>query len=295
MPIRIRAGPRPRLPATFGASRPRTVVDRSECTSATPPVEPLSAWGVFRLPHFSPYKCYLRRDLGIGVLLNPKVGSTAFRQILVEGLTRIGARPQLGPGWPINRTRRFMTASPRDYLHVFNHAADFDFRCFVRNPYARLVSAWHDKLVKGFHAPVYPRSMRRFVPKLRRWAADHDLPGAEAGAPFPLASLVSFIASQPEGQRNQHWDTQTAVLLARHVPYRHTYRMETELAEGMIDTLSRLGIDSDWIRQKVARPTNASGKPTKPVYTAALAQRVYEIYAEDFRRFGYDPDSWTDL
>lgn len=250
---------------------------------------------MFRRPHFSPYKCYVRRDLQLGVLLNPKVGSTAFRQVLVRGLTDIGAKPQLGPWWPLNRTRRFTTAPLGDYLHAFNHPTAYDLRCFVRNPYARVLSAWNDKLVKGFHAPQYPRSMRRFVPKLRRWAADQGLPGDDESKPFPFSSFVQFIESQPEGSRNQHWDTQTSVLMARHLPFRHTYQMETEFADGMVDTLALLGIDRDWIRQQVARPTNASGKPAASTYTEALAQRVYAIYAEDFTRFGYSPDSWTDL
>lgn len=264
-------------------------------SSPVPPAEPLSVWALLRQPHFSPYKCYLRRDLKLGVLLNPKVGSTAFRQTLVAGLVRLGATPQLGPWWPLNRTRRYTTASLGDTLHAFSHATEYDFRCFVRNPYARVLSAWNDKLVKGFHAPTYPRSMRRFVPRLRRWAAEHGLPGADENAPFPFPSFIRFIESQPEGSRNQHWDTQTSVLLARHVPYRHIYRMETDFADGMADTLARVGIDPAWVRQQVSRPANASGSINEPVYDESLAERVYRIYATDFERFGYDRESWQGL
>lgn len=270
------------------------MADPASLPSASPPT-PLSAWQLLRQPHFSPYKCYLRRDLGLGVVLNPKVGSTAFRRILVDGLCHVGARPQLGPWWPLNRVRRFTTASLRDTLHVLNHAAEFDFRCFVRNPYARVLSAWNDKLVKGFHAPAYPRSMRRLVPRLRRWAAAEGLPGADATAPLPFATLVRYIASQPEGRRNQHWDTQTSVLIARHLPYRRVYQMEHEFVDGMVEILTRVGIDEAWARARLSRPTNASGRPPAGTYTAELADAVYAIYAEDFSRFGYARDSWTGL
>lgn len=267
--------------------------DSTPPTSA--PTAPASAWTVFRQPHFSPYKCFIRRDLKLAVLLNPKVGSTAFRKVAVEGLVNAGAKPQLGPWWPVSRTRRYTTAPLGDYFHAFNHPDDYDFRCFVRNPYARVLSAWNDKLVKGFHAPQYPRSMRKFVPQLRRWAAEHDLPGATDDAPFPFASFLSYIESQPEGGRNQHWDTQRSVLLADFVPYRHTYHMETEFASGMADTLALVGIPADWTDQKLARPTNASGKIKDPVYTEELAERVYRLYQVDFERFGYDRDSWQGL
>jgi len=265
--------------------------DSSNAVSAVPP----SAWTVFRRPHFSPYKCYIRRDLKLAVLLNPKVGSSAFRAILVEGLRDRGSPPLLGPLWPVSSKRRYTTAPPLDYFHAFNHRSDYDFRCFVRNPYSRVLSAWNDKLVKGFHAPQYPRSMIKFVPKLRRFAAGRGIPGATDDAPFPFDSFITFIESQAEGQRNQHWDTQQAVLLADHITYRHIYPMETHFITGMTATLALAGLPAAWVREQLARPTNASGKITTPVYTPALAERVYQLYACDFERFGYDRDSWQTL
>ena len=254
-----------------------------------------SAWTIFRRPHFSPYKCYIRRDLKLAVLLNPKVGSSAFRAILVEGLRAANLKPQLGPLWPLSAKRRYTTAGPSDYFHAFNHQSDYDFRCFVRNPYSRVLSAWNDKLVKGFHSPQYPRSMIKFVPKLRRFAAERGIPGATDDAPFPFDSFITYIESQAEGARNQHWDTQRSVLLTDYVNYRHTYQMETDFISGMVDTLSLAGLDPEWVGTKLARPTNASGAIANPVYTPAIAARVHRLYACDFAQFGYDKDSWQGL
>jgi hypothetical protein len=250
---------------------------------------------MFRRPHFSPYKCYIRRDLKLAVLLNPKVGSTAFRTILVEGLQNLKIKPQLGSLWPMSSKRRYLTAPPADYFHAFNHPAEYDFRCFVRNPYSRVLSAWNDKLVKGFYAPRYPRSMIKFVPKLRRFAAERGIPGASDEAPFPFDSFITYIESQKEGKRNQHWDTQRSVLLSDHVRYRHTYQMETDFIAGMVDTLATAGLDPTWLRAKLSRPTNASGAIENTVYTPELAARVYRIYSCDFEQFGYAQDSWQGL
>jgi hypothetical protein len=268
-------------------------VSPDSSTSSTSPNS--SAWTIFRRPHFSPYKCYLRRDLKLGVLLNPKVGSSAFRAILVEGLSQQGAKPLLGPLWPIGVDRRYTTAPPANYFHAFHPQSGYDFRCFVRNPYSRLLSAWNDKLVKGFHSPQYPRSMINFVPKLRKFAAARGIAGATDDAPFPFDSFITFIESQSEGRRNQHWDTQRSVLLTDHVNYRHLYHMETDFVAGMTDTLVLAGLPRAWVEQKLARPTNASGKIEHPVYTEALAERVYQLYACDFQRFGYDRNSWQGL
>ena len=253
------------------------------------------AFTVFRQPHFSPYKVFLRRDLQLGVMLNPKVGSSAFRAVAIEGLRNGRAKPQLGPWWPISRKRRYTTAPPADYFHAFNHAENFDFRCFVRNPYARVLSAWNDKLVKGFHSPSYPRSMVKLVPRIRRFAAEAGLPGDSGDAPIPFPTFLSYVESQPEGKRNQHWDTQRSVLWPHLIPYRQVYHMETDFVSGMADTLALLGIPADWTREKLARPTNASGAITEPVYTPELAERVHALYTPDFEEFGYDTNSWQGL
>lgn len=254
-----------------------------------------SAMEIFRQPHFSPYKVYLRRDLKLAVFLNPKVGSSAFRKFLVEGLKNLEAKPQLGRFWPISEKRRYTTAPIGDFLHAFRNRSEYEFHCFVRNPYARVLSAWNDKLVKGFHAPQYPRSMIKLVPKIRQFAAERGLPGADDSQPVPFSSFFSFVESQPEGKRNQHWDTQTSVLLARKIPYTHIHQMEDDFDGAMADIFERVGIDREWTLQKFQRPVNASGKIKEPVLDSATAHRVYQLYAEDFQRFGYDQDSWQGL
>ena len=137
--------------------------------------------------------------------------------------------------------------------------------------------------------------MVKFVPKLRRFAAERGIPGASDDAPFPFDSFITFIESQSEGQRNQHWDTQRSVLLTDDINYRHIYQMESDFVSGMADTLALAGLSADWVREKLARPTNASGKIETPVYTPELAARVHQLYACDFNRFGYDRDSWQGL
>lgn len=249
------------------------------------------AMAVFRRKHFSPFKAYIRRDLGLAVCLNPKVGSTAFRSILVEGLKRHDQAPLRGKLWPLNETRRYMTAPVRDYFHAFGQPEAYEFFCFVRNPYARVISAWNDKMVRG-HREGYSRSMKGLVPVIKQWAAKEGLPGSEPEEVVPFPTFLSYVESKPEGQRNQHWDSQVLVLGADLITFKGVYDIGTEFAEGMCEVLSRIGIDRDWVAEKVARPQNASGAIREPVLDEALAERVYQIYKRDFDHFGFDPESW---
>ncbi|MBD3654164.1 sulfotransferase family 2 domain-containing protein [Kangiella sp.] len=254
-----------------------------------------TALPVFRLPHFSPYKVYIQSDHKRVVFLNPKVGSTAFREIVVAAMKQQGIPPARGRGWPMNSKRRYMTAPLRDYIDAFAHPQRYEFHCFVRNPYTRVISAWNDKLVKGFYAPQYPPSMRKLVPQIRRYARDNNLLGASEEAPVPFATFLSYIESQPEGKRNQHWDTQTSVLCLEKVCYTHIHQIETGMVQGVMHLLQPLGVSPDWIRQQLSRPANASGPLAAPVLNSELADRIYNLYQKDFEHFGYSRQSWENL
>ena len=247
--------------------------------------------GVFRRQHFSPFKAYIRHDLKLVVCLNPKVGSTAFRSILVEGLKRHDLPPLRGRFWPLNETRRYMTASVSSYFHAFGHPGEYEFYCFVRNPYSRVISAWNDKMVRG-HREGYSRSMKGLVPTIKAFAMEAGLPGANPDEVVPFPTFLSYVESKPEGQRNQHWDSQVLVLAADLIPYKGVYDISSEFTEGMCEILSRFGIDRDWVAQKVAKPANASGRIEDPVLDSELAKRVYDLYKRDFDHFGFDPESW---
>lgn len=94
-----------------------------------------------------------------------------------------------GRHWPISEGRRYTTAPLADFCHAFKHPDEYQWHCFVRNPYSRVLSAWNDKLVKGFYSDEYPRSMRKLVPRIRKWADEQGLDGATEEAPLPFATF----------------------------------------------------------------------------------------------------------
>jgi hypothetical protein len=254
----------------------------------------ISPLALLRRRHFSPYKTYIRRDLGLVVYFNPKVGSTTIKRLLVEGLQTLGAGPMLSRLWPINHTRRYLTASLSDHWHLLRHPEHYRFITFVRNPYARLISAWKDKLAADGESPT-ARSVRKATAEVRRFAARHRLPGGGRGSAIPFTTFVAYVESQAEGRRDQHWDTQRSVLLTDLIPFSRVFRMETEFAVGVTEILTRLGLSPAWAAERLKRPQNASRKPSQPVFDEELADRVYRCFEADFEQFGYDRESWRGL
>jgi len=255
---------------------------------------PMSGLALLRRRHFSPYKTYIRRDLGLVVYFNPKVGSTTIKRLLVEGLQTLGVKPMLSRVWPINETRRYLTASLTDHYDLLRNPQRYQFFTFVRNPYARLVSAWKDKLaLSGDDRNA--RSVRKATALVRRFAVERGLPGNELESAIPFATFVSYVESQDEGRRDQHWDTQRSVLLTDLIPFSRIYRMETEFAAGVTEILTRLGLPEAWAAERLEHPQNASRKLKQPVFDEHLAERVYRCFAPDFEEFGYDRESWRGL
>ncbi len=245
--------------------------------------------------HFSPYRAYLRRDLRMVVVLNPKVATTTFRKVLLDALQVTQTRPQLGRIWPFDYSRRHLFSPPADYFDLFLHPRRYRFSCFVRNPYFRLLSAWRDKFRLDVNGMPAARSMSRELPAIRRFARARNLAGAGHGVDVPFATFVEYVESQKEGARNHHWDSQCSVLATDLVDYDDVYRIETELVRGMSQIFSGFGLPEEWLSGRLARPLNKSDRTVAQVYTSDLADRVYRLYRSDFEQFGYDHNSWRQL
>jgi hypothetical protein len=254
-------------------------------------------WRILAQRHFSPFKTYVNRGRRTVVVLNPKVGTKSFRQVLTDAMRELQGitDPSEGRYRLFRNARRFQFAPIRDYAHAFRMPGEYQFFCFVRNPYARLRSAWQNKFAYG-HEQGYSRSIRRReLPRLRRFARATGLPGAADGAEIPFATFLAYVESQPSGQRDHHWDDQHHVLLMEHIHYEQWFRMEGEFVPGMRRILQRLALEGPVVERLLTTRRNASPAEEMPVYTSEIAGRVRQLYARDFELFGYAEDSWRGL
>jgi len=186
-------------------------------------------------------------------------------------------------------------APSSDYFHLRRHPEHYQCYAFVRNPYARFLSAWKNKFGTCHQDKEHTRTTRMLLPTLRRFAAKRNLPGAQADSPLPLGTFLAWVESQPEGHRDHHWDTQRAVLHLDRVKYHRLFRMEGEYVDGLMEVLTRAGIPAELIAERACRKKNATPPLKRPVYTEELAERVFNLYRCDFELLGYDRDSWHGL
>lgn len=140
---------------------------------------------------------------------------------------------------------------------------DYSF-CVTRNPYTRVLSEYNYRITR-------PRLKNRLFPKPRfePW----------------LRRAFSAYRRDPYIHSN-HIRPQHEFLIEG----TESFRLEDglgSLRERLAGMLG-LGFDTEVPRQ------NQSIKTSTEISEAAAA-RIHEFYAEDFRKFGYDPDSWRNL
>jgi len=144
-----------------------------------------------------------------------------------------------------------------------------DFRQFliwavVRNPYTRTKSVWWRTVGRG-------EGRRKYFPNLPR------------KMPFP--DFVAWLTEKRRSPQLTQTQAQWLRLIKRNVVILHLEKVEEEFK-----TLPfyQPGKPSHWPRLNSSDKMNV----TKEVYTKEVADMVAKWAAADFRKYGYDVDSW---
>lgn len=153
---------------------------------------------------------------------------------------------------------------------------------FVRNPYARLVSAWADKYRAK---PLVPGDS--FVDQYLAYRTEIDarLPRVSA-ATLSFPDFVEFASATAEHRLNAHWHLQDNLLGVPGIELDMVGKVET-FHDDFSRVLNRLGLDGKLLAIVDSRLNATRHGPWPDYYTAALAARVYRAYERDFDRFGY--------
>lgn len=248
--------------------------------------------------HASAYSLLIHEATRTVFVLNPKVMSSFTRRLLRRGLRRFHGLgdPSGGRLALVGAARRFPIASLGSHLSVALRPRRYEAFAVVRDPYARLHSAWRDKILGGHLATPegrddgYPPSVRgRELAALRSFARKRGLPGGKPGTLVPFRTFAVWVASQPEGGRNVHWDSQHMVIQHQHFRFARIFRMEDEIDEAFVTVFSRIGFPPPWIRRQLLRPVNASPPTSEQIYDADTVSLVHQAFRRDFELFGYDP------
>lgn len=155
---------------------------------------------------------------------------------------------------------------------------------FVRNPYARLFSAYKSQ-VMDLSSPYIG-----FRESIRQKAGYPTAPGAALGR-VGFADFVQYISEQPDDQRDGHWKSQTGILHLETIRYDFIGRVEN-FQPDLTQMLQRFDAPSSLLASLAERVNTTTQIPLAAVYNKALANFVYTLYADDFATFGYDRASW---
>lgn len=153
---------------------------------------------------------------------------------------------------------------------------------FVRNPYARLVSAWADKFQDK---PLAPGNSFIDAYLERRPQIDGALPhGADRTLSF--AQFVTFAVATADCRLDAHWQMQDDLVSMPGISVNFVGKVE-KFPKDFTRVLDHVGAD-ERVREAIrARHNESRHEPWRDYYDDALAKRVYRAYQRDFDRFGY--------
>jgi len=211
----------------------------------------------------------------------PKSASSTIKMALVA-LTR----RNLPPPDRIHKRRLSPLKSPEavgiSAFHRFvTNPATLRFS-FVRNPYARLVSAWADKfqdkpLIAG----------NSFVEQYlaHRSSVASSLPSGRDQT-LSFAQFVEFATATAGRRLDAHWQLQDDLIEMPGIALDFVGKVES-FPNDFVRILDHAGAGPH-LRHAIGLHLNVSRHlPWQDYYTAELAGRVYRAYERDFSRFGY--------
>tara|TARA_B110001469_G_C9648889_1_gene330043 strand:- start:10640 stop:11431 length:792 start_codon:yes stop_codon:yes gene_type:complete len=156
----------------------------------------------------------------------------------------------------------------------------------VRNPYARLASAFKDKIFKNKVQKI--QVVDALFPSLKSLCKEEKL-----AVEVSFADFVEFVTShQNHKKMNPHWRPQVSVLFYDYINYDFIGKLED--AERTWQQIYNKIYSSRMQFIPMGR-RNSSGRreiAVNNIYTHYLAERVYEFYKRDFEAFDYCKSSY---
>ena len=148
---------------------------------------------------------------------------------------------------------------------------------FVRNPYARILSAYWDKIVDDNRRGYGNRYARKL----------------EISTNATFEQFIFSVADQPDRSSDWYWLSQTHCTMLNLIDYSLVGRVES-LADDLAQVLSSIG-HSSRSREPVAHLNRRAKQPSGDIYTKRIADIVFRRYQDDFANFKYDRESWRTI
>lgn len=158
---------------------------------------------------------------------------------------------------------------------------------FVRNPFERLLSAYHNKLEQHYQSSKYFQSRigRHIVKHYRKYASKESLTN---GDDVTFKEFSAYLIAEEEGALNEHW--------------RPIYNLchPCSINYDIIGKYETFDQDSEFILKQIGEinivfphaPKSSKTTSNLQKYFSTLehndVRQLYNVYAKDFKLFGYN-------
>ncbi|MDD2724502.1 MAG: sulfotransferase family 2 domain-containing protein [Methylovulum sp.] len=221
-------------------------------------------------------------------LATPKAACSTMKWILVDLENRHVPLRHFG----LQTSREMIIhARPHDIKNLMQFSEDERLRllndgkvvrfCVVRNPYARIASAWSNKI-------------RQKEPELRNsWQRIAEYFGTDPEICPSFPQFARWVVETAQADHcNNHWHSMAHLLLPELMRYTHilhTENLEAEFAS-VLKIIAPAKNAGDLLKKH--RINESLPIDWQSYYDEETAQRVAQFYHEDFKQFGYALDSW---
>ena len=149
---------------------------------------------------------------------------------------------------------------------------------FVRNPYARVLSAYLSKIV----APPLPNDF--YSPKTSLYRKV----GLDQNREISFLEFLQIISDLSDFEKNEHWRPLTQQVFLKYISYDFIGRLESinEDLNRILSTIYGRPVGPYFL----SRITTNANEKLSDYYCPASRKLVVQIYEEDFTNFGYSKD-----
>ena len=226
--------------------------------------------------NFLDYHCNVSLENEYFHMENPKVASTSILKRLQEQENRELAEQMPNPHERgLSPIARISSLSEVDQKNVLNDP-DFYRFAFVRNPFARLLSAYISKID------------RSLLPKAEILAV---LKGVDAKEitdltePVDFPTFIDVICSQDRVRMDPHWNHQCDQLIIEKIDYHKIGRFEN-LESDFKEVCEKIFPGREINLTQSANKTGSTDLISE-YFDEGLTSKVYQVFYDDFNAFGY--------
>ena len=212
----------------------------------------------------------------------PKSASTTIRGFLSALVVGTPPPPELSYKRRLSGLRSPAHVGISTFYRLVNDPNTLRFT-FVRNPYARLVSAWADKFQGKPLAPCVHPTIDAYL--THRASIARSLPDGPRHT-LSFAQFVEFAVATADRRVDVHWQLQDDFVTVSGVKLDFIGKVEM-FRYDFCRVLDHVGITNQSRQMALQQLNRSQHERWQHYYTTAMAEHVYQTYERDFDQFGY--------